>query len=443
MIRIDATTLRRLQNVLRRTVCRTHRNRSPVCVEADNRRLCVGMQVPGMQARFEEAGPFGLGQCDLPLEALLKIPASSASGVELEPTDEGTTLRWDDGGVPRTTKSEAVPSPEQTTLEPASWMAANAELRTALAAARQVCSTETVRFATDRICLRGAKGHIAATDGRQLLVWEGFAFPWSEDLLVAPFGMVEADELKAASEWRIGRAEGHVVLQTGPWTFQAEILKDGRFPNIDQVMPHHSANDRLLTLSRHDASFLAKTLPRLPGKDSEFRPVTVELNGHVTVLAREAEGGQATELELTSSSYEGAPLRFVCDRDHLRRAVSLGLTQLRIADANKPVLMQDERRQFLFVPLGYSALTSEAATFRLRSCDAPASVRSARRPSTPEPAGQQAAIMPTPPSPESGMNAAAVTSLQQGLGQFARDLDRLIQSLGMSLRPSPDLQSAS
>jgi hypothetical protein len=438
MITIDATSLHRLQRVLRRTVCRTARNRLLVSLAAEGGRLCVVLQVPGMQIRFEEAGQFGRGQCSLPLEALLKIPMSDAGGAELEATDEGVTLRWSDGGVPRATNVEAAPSSEQpqTLAEPTSWMTANAELRTVLSAAHPVRSPETVRFATDRICLRGARGQIAATDGRQLLVWDGFSFPWSDDLLIAPFAMLDADELKAAADWRIGKAEGHVVLQTGSWTFRAEILKDGRFPNIDQVMPHRSASDRRLTLSRQDAAFLKKTLPRLPGKDADYRPVTIELNGHVGVLAREAEGGPTTELELSSSRYDGAPLRFVCDREHLQRAVSLGLTELRIADVNKPVLMLDERRQFLFVPLGSTSLTSEAATFRLRSCDAPASVGSHRRPCTPIPAAQKAEIASKPSHPEPGMDAAAIASLQQGLGQVVRDLDRLIQFLGHSISPA-------
>ena len=435
MIQIDATTLRRLQEALRRTVPRTNRNRSPVSASADSRGLRVEVKVPGVQLRFEEAGQFGLGQCTLPLEALLKIPTTSGGGVELESTDDGVTLRWTDGGVPRATRTETVPSPEQTLSEPISWVATTAELRTAFAAARQVCSPETVRFATDRICLRGARRQVAATDGRQLLVWDGFEFPWSEDVLIAPFGMLDADELKAASDWGLGRTEEHVVLQTGSWSFWAEILKDGRFPNVDQVMPHRSASDRRLVLSLHDASFLKKTLPRLPGRESEFSPITVEMNGHVGILAREAEGGPTTELELSSSCYEGAPLRFACDRDHLRRAVSLGLTELRVANANKPVLMQDDRRRCLFVPLGSSTLSSEAAAFRLRSSDAQPPVRSPRRPDTPAPATKApaaeepaiaTACAPTAPT----LDSAAVASLQYGLGQVARDLDRLIQSLG-------------
>jgi hypothetical protein len=438
MITIDATTLRRLQRVLRRTVCRIARNRLLISLAAEDGRLGVFLQVPGMQIRFEEAGQFGRGACSLPLEALLKIPMSDADGAELEATDEGVTLRWSDGGVPRATNVEAAPSSAQpqTLAEPTSWVTANPELRTALSAAHPVCSPETVRFATERICLRGARGQIAATDGRQLLVWDGFSFPWSDDLLIATFAMLDADELKAAADWRIGKAEEHVVLQTGSWTFRAEILKDGRFPNIDQVMPHRSASDRRLTLSRHDATFLKKTLPRLPGKDADYRPVTIELNGHVGVLAREVEGGPTTELELSSSRYDGAPLRFVCDREHLQRAVSLGLTELRIADANKPVLMLDDRRQFLFVPLGSSSLTSEAATFRLRSCDASASMRSNRRPGTPAPTAQEADVEPTSSHPEPGMDAAAIASLQQSLGQVVCDLDRLIQSLGHSISPA-------
>jgi hypothetical protein len=63
----------------------------------------------------------------------------------------------------------------------------------------------------------------------------------------------------------------------GPWTFALAIDTARRFPRVDDVIPRASAASSRLALDPEDAVFLAATLPRLPGRDGDHAPVTLDL----------------------------------------------------------------------------------------------------------------------------------------------------------------------
>src|SRR5438477_2353715 len=88
----------------------------------------------------------------------------------------------------------------------------------AFAEAVRTAARDGGRFALTRVQLRGKAGQVVATDGRQLLVQGGFAFPWAEDLLVPAVPALGAKELADGSV-TVGRSDGHVLVAVGPWTF--------------------------------------------------------------------------------------------------------------------------------------------------------------------------------------------------------------------------------
>ena len=102
-------------------------------------------------------------------------------------------------------------------------------------------------------------------------------------------------------------------------------------------------------------TFLAKTLPRLPGDEGIQSPVTLDLNGQVVVRARAEEQERATEAILSRSRTSGQSLRFPTNRNHLSRALNLGFTEIHFASADRPVLCEDQRRKFVFLGLGKDA----------------------------------------------------------------------------------------
>src|SRR5262249_49385637 len=165
----------------------------------------------------------------------------------------------------------------------------------ALAAASRTATPEPVRFHTHRLQLRGKTGVIVATDGRQLLLQSGFHFPWAEDLLVPATPVFGCKELGQGLPVEIGRTETHVALRVGPWWLHLQIDQEGRFPQAERVLPQPKANGTCWHLHAEDAARLVKELPRLPGKEADGQPVTVDLNGAVVVRARSTGQDQVTE----------------------------------------------------------------------------------------------------------------------------------------------------
>src|SRR5690606_10214189 len=111
-----------------------------------------------------------------------------------------------------------------------------AHLLTALRDASETTDPESSRFALGHIELRGTRGEIAATDGRQLLLARGFVFPWQEDLLVERNRVYASKEFKGEEAVFIGYAENWVTLRIGPWTLQFAANQTGRFPRVDDVV---------------------------------------------------------------------------------------------------------------------------------------------------------------------------------------------------------------
>src|SRR5262249_56739341 len=107
-------------------------------------------------------------------------------------------------------------SPEKFTELPDSFLVALQEA--CLSAAR-----ESVRFGIARVQLRGRKGAVVGTDGRQLLVWGGFPLPWKEDLLVPRLPVFGFRDTPIARPVAIGRPDKDVLFQVGSWTFALAI----------------------------------------------------------------------------------------------------------------------------------------------------------------------------------------------------------------------------
>jgi hypothetical protein len=96
---------------------------------------------------------------------------------------------------------------------------------------------------------------------------------------------------------------------------------------------------------------LCTTLPRLPGRGDDDRPLTVDLNGRVCVRARAAGQSRTTEVVLARSECIGEPAKLCLNREYLGRAMRLGLADLYVVNPSAPVLFRDDRRQYVVIPL--------------------------------------------------------------------------------------------
>jgi hypothetical protein len=272
-----------------------------------------------------------------------------------------------------------------------------------------------------------------ATDGQQLLVQGGFAFPWDDDVLVAGAGALAAPELPKDGGATVGRTATHVWVRVGPWSFALAVDAAGLFPDVALVIPRARADATKLVLDAADGAALAAALPALPGADEEHRPVTLDLNGHAAVRARAAGQPRATEVDLPRAAVTGPAVRLVTDRFYLARALRLGFTEFAVAAADKPVVGRDAARTYLWItlsPAGALPPDPEARRVRLPRPDSgPAAPRTLRRP-RPMPTNSTDSTAARPQTGDAPRPAPAPRAGVHGLLDEAQALQRSLREAG-------------
>jgi hypothetical protein len=161
--------------VLRRSLQEQEARRSwPLLLcKADGNGLTLQCVQADMGLRFQQTGARPPDVIAFHAQALAEFEGRTDTPVVLENMAASKSrARWDDGGVPRELHLEAVaadkvpPFPEV----PAQYVPMPAAFLTALDEASRTAGRESGgRFGLTRIQLRGKRGDVVATDGRQLL----------------------------------------------------------------------------------------------------------------------------------------------------------------------------------------------------------------------------------------------------------------------------------
>ena len=195
--------------------------------------------------------------------------------------------------------------------------------------------------------LRGT-GEVVATDGKQLLIQGGFKFPWKDRVLIPRMGLFGAGVLPEDAPVKIGRSAKHIFIQAGNWTIALTADTQGRYPDVEAVIPRGSGTT--WTLSPADAETVVRTLPKMPGLKDDNSPVTVDLNGKVAVRAKDDQD-KPVELQLEQSRYNGPATRFCTNRHLLAHALKLGFHEVKIVNPDTPMLCREKDRVFVWMPL--------------------------------------------------------------------------------------------
>ena len=187
MIEITRRLARQLRAVLRKAVPPGAGRvpRPPLVLHADPDGLRVRAQVPDVAVEYHQPGPRPPNTLALPSEALADFEGARDSDVTLEKVgEEAVQARWEDAGLPQVRDYRAVdpatlpplpePTGELTPVGPGFLSALHEAARTA--------AREGVRFRVQKVQLRGGRGDVVGTDGRQLLIQGWIALPWKEDL---------------------------------------------------------------------------------------------------------------------------------------------------------------------------------------------------------------------------------------------------------------------
>ena len=282
--------------------------------------------------------------------------------VHLTPGDSKLEVRWSDRGVPRRLRlpleepaeSQSLPSePERRKRMPA-WFTE------AFVIAASVTNQHTSRYALSCLQLDGSRHRMVATDGVQAFVQNGLDWPWTGEVLLPaslplghrelPAAPVEVGRVTVPSDVEGGRPKSDsVLIRTGHWSFWAPV-ESGRFPEIDRVVPNHTA-DTVLALDRTDALSLCESIDGLPGDPDA--PVRLELNDRVAVVAESGE--ERAELVLGRSRRLGAAASISMRRSFLKRATAMRFDDLQFFGSGRPAVGCDRRtgveRQYVWMTL--------------------------------------------------------------------------------------------
>lgn len=359
--------VRTIRQMFRRAFGLTARSRTPtITLLASSAGLRVQAATALIGLEYHQAGQFEPEELGVPYQALLECEGTRSEPVTFQEVEGQLQVEWTSEGIPVTTQYplEQIESfPEM----PLDLYHNDPQLLTALRDASETTEKAASRYALDHLRLRGSDGQIASTDGRQALVQTGFTFTWEEALLVPATGLFAAKEFQQLDVVKVGRTENWVTFQFGSWTLHLKINQDVRFPHLDDCIPDRSQAITHLHLDQGDAEFLTKTLGQLPAADHHDRPITIDLNGAVTLRAQ-SENQPTTEVTLTNSHRTGEELRVSCNRDYLVRAAKLGFRDVHLSGQDTPVLCQDDHRRFIWALFAKgSALAPNSEAIKITS----------------------------------------------------------------------------
>jgi hypothetical protein len=317
-----------------------------------------------------------VGRLAFPGTLLARLEGTSDAAVELTAaTPNQGTARWEERGVPQV-ESFTPLDPDQVAPpldQPPRLVPMPEGFLQALDEASRTAARKPARFAWQRVQLRGRAGEVIATDGRLLLIQSGFRFPFPEDLLVPALPVFGAKELARAAPIQLGRAGDRVVVRAGTWTFDLAVDRDGRFPDVQAVLPRGKAPTEL-RVNDADAAYLVDVLPGLPGADEALSPVTLDLGDAVAVRAQTEE--QCIELRLERSRVIGPSLRLALDRKPFYRLLRLGFRAFAFHTADQPVVARNGSRLAVLVTLDVSSIVvPRPGAQRLTTTGAPADAK--------------------------------------------------------------------
>jgi hypothetical protein len=325
----------------------------PIVLQADSSGLTVRCQGSEMAAAYHEPGSFPSETIVLPEEALKDCAGRTPSDVTFEEAGSGEVhVQWDMEGFTRNKNYRAI-APES--LPPWPQMSAHLEayppdFLPALHEAAKTTADNSGRYIMDRVQLRGTAGEIIGTDGKELFIAGGFPFPWTEDLLVPPLTVFDNRILRSDSPAEVGHTDTHLCIRTEGWTFYLTLDRKSRYPDVDAVLRPLSQHTTRWLIGPEDADLLKRVLPRLPKGEDDVARLEVELGDPVVLRAGVHGSEEEMQRGLAHSQVQGEPLRVVMNPLYLWRAVCLGFTEVRLKGPNHPLLCEDERRKYVWMP---------------------------------------------------------------------------------------------
>jgi len=229
MITISRSLLRRLRIAFSRGLGITARQPGPaVDFQSDDQGIVIRVQNDQIAIAYREPGEHPPQQFSVPFDLLRRCEGTKNAPVSLAGTGETISASWTEAAMPQSAQFDTVEFGQFPSL-PEQMVANPPNLLEALRDAGETADADSTRYALNHLRLRGSDGQIAATDGRQLFVQNGFQFPWDDELLIPANRLLVKSDLIIGELVEIGRTTDWVTLRSGPWTVWLRIEKEARF----------------------------------------------------------------------------------------------------------------------------------------------------------------------------------------------------------------------
>lgn len=351
MIQITRLIARQLRSIVKRAF---NRHLPVLTFRSGDEGLFIEVQGVNFALQYHDPRPQDREHLLLPLNVLEDVQGSKAEPVYLNTRRPGVLgASWQDRDVVRDLEYDA-PEPVADAKPfpplPAKFTENPPEFLIALRDAYETTDFESKRYALGSIQVRGKEGVIAATDGRQLLKQSGYQFGFEEVLLLEHTKFFGSRDLPDDQTVRVGKSDDKTVaFQIGHWTIWLGVA-EGRFPDIDQMIPSTFSSKATLRLSPADARYLVDNLHRMPNGHTH-REITLDLNGTVALRSTSLSTPRPLEMTLRNSSKQGDDLRVCTDRTFLARAAEMGFSEIHLPDSVSPALARDATRSYLWMLL--------------------------------------------------------------------------------------------
>ncbi len=369
VIELDRREVTRFRAAVRRCVAGRPRGLTPPVVLEQSAAGLTLSTVLGETALALRLPPAGgpHERLVLPFSTLAALDGPGGGVATFAATDAGQIhCCWQDRGGRRELDGEPVPAEQPSRPLPpvGKLQPADPSLLAALHACGQTASREPGgRFALQRLQLRGRHGEVAGTDGRQLLLWGGFAFPFRGDLLVPAVPVFGSRDFAGQQDVRIGHAAQHVAVAGGPWLVWLAVDVAAPYPDVTTVLPRSSPLAKLL-LDEADAAALLSDLRHGPPSGDEVVPVVVDLGPRPAVRWPDGTPGRRGPLNLIRSTSSGPAIAVRLDPTFLARALSLGFREVCTTSGESPVLFRDGHRDYLVANFGPAAAPGASSANR-------------------------------------------------------------------------------
>lgn len=349
MIQVSRSLIRELKTVFSRGLGITSRQTGPpveFLVDQHHLRIRTRNQQVALEYRLPAGGlenqhiaaPFGLLRC---------CHGRQSDLVQIQQQDKAIQVEWQEAGIPQSMEYPVTECGEFPAL-PDQFELNKSRLMSALGDACETTTDNSARYALDHLQLQGSEGQVISTDGRQLLVQEGFQFPWDGEFLVPANHLLCSREMRRSKSVDVGRTADWVAFRSGPWTICLRINAKARFPDVMELVNQSPEAVASLQVPDEDAEFICSALKPKPFHQGDSGKVTLDLNEEVTVCVREAGQGQQWDYILRRSQRSGESLRANTSRHYFRRALQLGFREIDLSGPDTLACCRDEHRIYVW-----------------------------------------------------------------------------------------------